>query len=129
MKRFRKYKSKNGFTLIELIVVLSIFGIIALIAIPRFLTITENARRDVCEANRHELVHGYEIYLVQNDKSDTDDNFTTFLNEYDQEICPEGGVISRSESKISCSIHLDEDGEDTEGSDEDDSDDGSVPFL
>jgi prepilin-type N-terminal cleavage/methylation domain-containing protein len=112
----------KGFTLIELIITLSILGILSLIAIPRFLTVTENARREVCEANRAELEHGYEIYLVQNDKTDTDANFITFVNEYDQEICPEGGVVSRSEGRINCSIHFDEEVED---SDEDE----EVPFL
>jgi prepilin-type N-terminal cleavage/methylation domain-containing protein len=117
--------NNKGFTLIELIVVIAILAILSAIAVPRFSTITENARRDVCEANRHELKHAYEIYLVQNDEADTDINFTAFVNEYDQEICPEGGIISRSEGKIDCSIHFDEDVEETDDSE----DDGCVPFL
>ena len=117
--------NNKGFTLIELIVVIAIIAIISAIAIPRFSAITENARRNVCEVNRHELKHAYEIFLFQNDEADTDTNFTAVLNEYDQKICPEGGIISRSEGKMNCSIHFDEDVEGTDDSE----DGGSVPFL
>ncbi|MBN2826531.1 MAG: prepilin-type N-terminal cleavage/methylation domain-containing protein [Tissierellales bacterium] len=116
-------KKSRGFTIIELIIVLSVLGIIALIAIPRFLSVTEYAKRDVCEANRAELEHAYEIYLVKNNESDSEVNFNTFLNQWDQEVCPDEGIISRSEGKIKCSIHLDEEVEDSNDSE------GSVPFL
>lgn len=46
MLRFfnRKLHNRKGFTLIELIVVIAILGILALIAIPRFSNVTDNAK-------------------------------------------------------------------------------------
>ncbi|WMJ78072.1 MULTISPECIES: type II secretion system protein [unclassified Sedimentibacter] len=58
--------NNKGFTLIEVIVVLSILGIISLIAITRFLTISENVRRDVCEASRVELHMKYILLRMIN---------------------------------------------------------------
>lgn len=119
--------NSRGFSLIELIIVLSLMGIISLIAVPRFLTVIEGAKRDACEAGMSELEHAYEIYLVQNDKSDTYVNFTVFLSQWNQKICPEDGIISRVDGEIQCSIH----GDITEADDgaDDSEDDGSVPFL
>lgn len=45
-KWINRLKNKKGFTLIELIVVLAVLGIIALIAIPKFLGVQETARQD-----------------------------------------------------------------------------------
>lgn len=41
---FKKLKSKKGFTLIELIVVIAILAILMLLIAPRFLGFTENAK-------------------------------------------------------------------------------------
>lgn len=43
----------------------------------------ENAKRDVCEANRVETERAYELYLVQSGKIDNDSNFNAFLDQYD----------------------------------------------
>lgn len=96
-----------------------------MIAFPKFFTVMGNAQNEVCEANRIELEHAYEIYLVQNDKTDSDTNFNMFLNQYNQKICPESGIISRVNGEIHFSIHtdnVDETKDTEENSDE-------VPFL
>jgi prepilin-type N-terminal cleavage/methylation domain-containing protein len=74
----------NGFTLVEVIVVLSILGILAGITIPSFLGYIERA----------------EI-----------------------EVCPGHGDITYVDGKVQCSVHQ------RDGGNENDDDDGSVPFL
>ena len=45
-----KTKTQNGFTLIELIIVISILGILAAFAIPKFISIEANARKSVIQS-------------------------------------------------------------------------------
>ena len=40
---------KKGFTLVELLAIITIMGLIALIAIPTVVTMIKNSRKDLCE--------------------------------------------------------------------------------
>lgn len=64
-KLINRLKNKKGFTLIELIVVLAVLGIIALIAIPRFLTVQEGAREDADYGTAAGIAKAAELYFVQ----------------------------------------------------------------
>lgn len=46
-KVFRPIKKENGFTLIELVIVIVVLGIVAAVAIPRFGSLSENSKINV----------------------------------------------------------------------------------
>ena len=61
------YRSQNGFTLIELMIVVVIIGILAAIAIPNFIAMQDRAKEGSTKANMHTLQLAAEDYGVQND--------------------------------------------------------------
>ena len=71
-KLINRLKNKKGFTLIELIVVLAVLGIIALIAIPRFLSVQAGARIDADNASAAAIAKAAELYYVQTGDSTID---------------------------------------------------------
>ncbi|MBN2826870.1 MAG: type II secretion system protein [Tissierellales bacterium] len=80
-----KLKNKKGFTLIELIVVLAVLGIIAAIAIPRFLTVQAQARIDADYATAAGVAKAAELWYVQVGAaaSDTTPDMTDLANYVD----------------------------------------------
>ena len=60
MKMFRK--NKKGFTLIELIVVVAILGILAAVAIPSFIGISDKAKESVTLADATSIATAINAY-------------------------------------------------------------------
>ena len=59
-------KSKKGFTLVELMIVVVIMAILVAVAVPIFSAVTKNARIKTCAANRREIVSQVNGLLMGN---------------------------------------------------------------
>ena len=53
---FKFLKSKKGFTLVELMIVVVIMAILVAVAVPIYSAVTDNARTKTCKGNQREIV-------------------------------------------------------------------------
>ena len=61
---FARTKNKSGFTLIELVIIIVVLGILAAVAIPRYMDITAQARLSACKGALGGLRSGVSIFYA-----------------------------------------------------------------
>ncbi|MCR1900065.1 prepilin-type N-terminal cleavage/methylation domain-containing protein [Irregularibacter muris] len=113
----------DGFTLIELIMVITILAILVLIAIPFFLGYVKAAKEEVCNANCPQLDRKYQMYLLMEEAKHTEIIFDKFMQEHSIETCPDNGAIDYKDGKVQCEVHCKHNDENSGN------DDGSTPFI
>jgi prepilin-type N-terminal cleavage/methylation domain-containing protein len=95
----------KGFSLIEILIVIAILGVLASIAIPRYVVYKEQARTASCLANRRNIETDEAAYFAQQ-KSPS-------LNISDAYRCPSGGIYvwlatdpdHPTYPEVACSVH------------------------
>ncbi len=117
MKNIRGFNNK-GFTLIELIVVITILAILVAVVVPSYIGYRDKARTTVCLSNCVQLERMYKMHLILENADHSEALFNQYMQEYGEDLCPGEGDIGYYDGKVQCSVHSKGDGND-----------GSVPFL
>ncbi len=84
----------DGFTLIELMIVVLIIGILVAIAVPVFVNAREQSQRSVCMGNLRSIDSAVVRYSVENDSYPDQVDLLVPTYIMDTPRCPAGGVYS-----------------------------------
>lgn len=111
------FRSDKGFTLVELIMVIVIIGILASIAVPKFVNLQGSANQAVCEANQGAISSAAAMQyaaVVVNDPTQADwlenldalgDIQAAWFNAGVVPSCPTSGTIEITNGVATCTVH------------------------
>ncbi len=101
----KRIHRQEGFTLIELMIVILIIGILVGIAVPVFLAAQNNAKKKTCHSNQRNFVGAADIYAADAEgyptaAGDVSPSGRTWPQDYydgvlvnDAPSCPSGGTV------------------------------------
>lgn len=111
-------RRQEGFTLIELMIVILIIGILVGIAVPVFLAAQNNAKKKACLSNQRSFLSAADIYAADKGGYPTAPDAEWPANYYNGNLvgdapeCPSGGTVTvtygatnEERPTTSCSIH------------------------
>lgn len=65
-------RSRKGFTLVEIMIVVAIIGLLAAIAIPNFIQARTRAQTNTCIANLKQIQGAISLWALDNGRADAD---------------------------------------------------------
>ena len=74
---FKFLKSKKGFTLVELMIVVVIMAILVAVAVPIYSAVTANAKKKTCIGNQREIISSVGNWLMLQDTYTISGTFST----------------------------------------------------
>ena len=106
-----KLDGRTGFTLIEIMLIVTIIGMLAAIAIPRFLKARGTSQMNACINNLRQIDAATQTWAMENNKSGTDAVTSATIQPYVNRgtgaiwpTCPSGGTygLSDVQTKPTC---------------------------
>lgn len=104
----KNVRSNNGFTLIELVVVIAILGILVAIAVPRMANSREKAARSAHNANVRTIESAANMYMAEQgipENGASKEEVQEYLQDWPK--VPKGGNIPQEGSEYSVTIKSD----------------------
>jgi prepilin-type N-terminal cleavage/methylation domain-containing protein len=110
-RRRRRVRNSEGFSLVELIITLVLIGIIAAIAIVKYINLSDRSKAAICMANQYALESAQTIFyaaqILKNNNApqyaSTLDELAPFVTNNTIPTCPLGFEYEiRPEGKIRC---------------------------
>jgi len=97
LKNIMKIKSKpDGFTLVEIMIVVAIIGLLAAIAVPNYVGARKKAQQSACIRNLQQIDGAKEQWALEKKKSAGSPVVDAEVNDYIKNVpkCPGGGTYS-----------------------------------
>ena len=98
---FKFMKSKKGFTLVELMIVVVIMAILVAVAVPIFSAVTANAKKKTCIGNQRQIISSVgDWIMVQPNPSAIDGGFSVTGGQDSGAFTGWSGSMSANEASI-----------------------------
>ena len=113
MRKAMWSRRRTAFTLIELVVVIVILGILAAVAIPKYVDLSDKAKEASCKAQRGVVATATTLYYASLATHNRTPAYPTTYNtpglyaDGQPPSCPSGGTwtYDQTTGRVTCSVH------------------------